>query len=133
MWITAQRLDSPVKIWIWEDAPTTRYDGGLYVEANARDFLQRCKDAGVVGVKIDHIHSEAPDKVSFYEDFDKLAAEYGIMVSYHNPMKPTGLSRTYPNEMTREAIRGLQYKTDANENAILPFTRFWRAVRTILR
>lgn len=117
-------LDSPVKIWIWEDAPTTRYDGGLYVEANARDFLQRCKDAGVVGVKIDHIHSEAPDKVSFYEDFDKLAAEYGIMVSYHNPMKPTGLSRTYPNEMTREAIRGLQYKTDANENAILPFTRF---------
>ncbi|MBD9197919.1 MAG: hypothetical protein EGQ09_12845, partial [Clostridiales bacterium] len=116
-------LENPVKIWIWEDAPTTRYEGGLYPESNARDFLQRCKDAGVVGVKIDHIHSEAPDKVSFYHDFTKLAAEYGIMVSYHNPMKPTGLSRTYPNEMTREAIRGLQYKTDPNENAILPFTR----------
>ena len=116
-------LENPVKIWIWEDAPTTRYDGGLYVEDNAKDFLQRCKNAGVVGVKIDHIHSEAPDKVSFYHDFIKLAAEYGIMVSYHNPMKPTGLSRTYPNEMTREAIRGLQYKTDPNENAILPFTR----------
>ena len=116
-------LENPVKIWIWEDAPTTRYEGGLYLEDNARDFLRRCKDAGVVGVKIDHIHSEAPDKVSFYHDFTKLAAEYGIMVSYHNPMKPTGLSRTYPNEMTREAIRGLQYKTDPNENAILPFTR----------
>ena len=116
-------LENPVKIWIWEDAPTTRYEGGLYPENNARDFLQRCKDAGVVGVKIDHIHSEAPDKVSFYHDFTKLAAEYGIMVSYHNPMKPTGLSRTYPNEITREAIRGLQYKTDPNENAILPFTR----------
>ena len=116
-------LEHPVKIWIWEDAPTTRYEGGLYLEDNAKDFLQRCKDAGVVGVKIDHIHSEAPDKVSFYHDFTKLAAEYGIMVSYHNPMKPTGLSRTYPNEMTREAIRGLQYKTDPNENAILPFTR----------
>lgn len=116
-------LENPVKIWIWEDAPTTRYEGGLYPENNARDFLQRCKDAGVVGVKIDHIHSEAPDKVSFYHDFTKLAAEYGIMVSYHNPMKPIGLSRTYPNEITREAIRGLQYKTDPNENAILPFTR----------
>ena len=116
-------LENQVKIWIWEDAPTTRYEGGLYLEDNAKDFLQRCKDAGVVGVKIDHIHSEAPDKVSFYHDFTKLAAEYGIMVSYHNPMKPTGLSRTYPNEMTREAIRGLQYKTDPNENAILPFTR----------
>ena len=117
------KLKNPVKIWIWEDAPTTRYEGGLYTEENAKDFLRRCKDAGVVGVKIDHIHSEAPDKVSFYHDFTKLAAEYGIMVSYHNPMKPTGLSRTYPNEMTREAIRGLQYKTDPNENAILPFTR----------
>ena len=116
-------LENPVKIWLWEDAPTTRYEGGLYVEANARDFLQRCQDAGVVGVKIDHIHSEAPDKVSFYEDFTRLAAEYHIMVSYHNPMKPTGLSRTYPNEMTREAIRGMQYQCNPNENAILPFTR----------
>ncbi|MBS6366408.1 MAG: glycoside hydrolase family 97 N-terminal domain-containing protein [Clostridiales bacterium] len=116
-------LENPVKIWLWEDAPTGRYPGGLYVEENARAFLQSCKDAGVVGVKIDHIHSEAPDKVSFYEDFNKLAAEYNIMVSYHNPSKPSGLSRTYPNEMTREAIRGLQYKTDPNENAILPFTR----------
>lgn len=116
-------LENPVKIWLWEDAPTSRYDGGLYTEENARDFLQRCKDAGVVGVKIDHIHSESPDKVSFYEDFTRLAAEYHIMVSYHNPMKPTGLSRTYPNEMTREAIRGMQYQCNPNENAILPFTR----------
>ena len=116
-------LENPVRIWLWEDAPTTRYDGGLYTEENARDFLQRCKDAGVVGVKIDHIHSESPDKVSFYEDFTRLAAEYQIMVSYHNPMKPTGLSRTYPNEMTREAIRGMQYQCNPDENAILPFTR----------
>ena len=116
-------LENPVKIWLWEDAPTSRYPGGLYVEENARAFLQSCKDAGVVGVKIDHIHSESPDKVSFYEDFTRLAAEYQIMVSYHNPMKPTGLARTYPNEMTREAIRGMQYQCNPNENAILPFTR----------
>ena len=116
-------LENPVKIWLWEDAPTSRYTGGLYTEENARDFLSRCRKAGVVGVKIDHIHSESPDKVSFYEDFTRLAAEYHIMVSYHNPMKPTGLSRTYPNEMTREAIRGMQYQCNPNENAILPFTR----------
>ena len=119
----AAGLENPVKIWVWEDSPTSNYPGGLYTEENARKFLQSCKEAGVAGVKIDHIHSETPDKVSFYKDFTKLAAEYQIMVSFHNPMKPTGLSRTYPNLMTWEAIKGMQSNCDANETAILPFTR----------
>ena len=48
-------------------------------------------------------------------------------------MKPTGLSRTYPNEMTREAIRGMQYQCNPNENAILPFTRLLAGARTTPR
>lgn len=127
-------LENPVKIWLWEDAPTSRYTGGLYTEENARDFLSRCQKAGVVGVKIDHIHSESPDKVSFYEDFTRLAAEYHIMVSYHNPMKPTGLSRTYPNEMTREAIRG--HAVSSATPTRTPFSRLracWPAAQTTRR
>ena len=107
-----------VDIWVWRDAPD-----GLYDPATRAQFLDMCKEAGVVGVKIDHIHSEKPDKVNFYEDFLKDAAKRQIMVSYHNPMKPTGLSRTYPNEITREAIRGMQYTLNPNNTAIFPFTR----------
>jgi alpha-glucosidase len=49
------------------------------------------------------------------------------MVNFHGANKPTGESRTYPNEMTREAVRGLEfnkwsYLTRAHY-AALPFTR----------
>jgi alpha-glucosidase len=49
------------------------------------------------------------------------------MVEFHGANKPAGESRTWPNEMTREAIRGLEYRsmaTRARHNTTLPFTRF---------
>ena len=33
------------------------------------------------------------------------------MVEFHGANKPAGESRTWPNEMTREAIRGLEYRS----------------------
>ena len=46
----------------------------------------------------------------------------------HEPIKPTGLRRTYPNFMTREGVRGQEYNawSEGNQPAhttILPFTR----------
>ena len=52
------------------------------------------------------------------------------MINFHGISKPTGESRTYPNEMTREGIRGLELNKmkegpiPAFHNAALPFTRF---------
>lgn len=58
------------------------------------------------------------------------AAAHQIMIDVHEPVKDTGLRRTYPNLMTREGVRGMEYDawSDANGNppshtAILPFTR----------
>jgi alpha-glucosidase len=48
------------------------------------------------------------------------------MVDFHGANKPAGESRTWPNEMTREGIRGLEYRsmpTRAAHNTTLPFTR----------
>jgi hypothetical protein len=75
-------------------------------------------------VKIDFLESESQRTINFYRDFLEDAAKYKIMVIYHNPNKPSGLSRTYPNLLSREAIRGLQNFCDPDDNAILPFTRF---------
>ena len=38
---------------------------------------------------------------------------------------PTGESRTWPNELTREAVRGTEYRSDerARHNTTLPYTR----------
>jgi hypothetical protein len=55
------------------------------------------------------------------------AAKYGIMVNAHEAVRPTGLSRTYPNLIGNEAARGTEYESFGGNNAdhttILPFTR----------
>ena len=54
--------------------------------------------------------------------------ENNIMIDEHEPVRPTGLQRTYPNWMACEAARGNEYNAFSNGNApdhetILPFTR----------
>lgn len=58
------------------------------------------------------------------------AAQYGIMLDIHEPIKDTGLRRTFPNVMTREGARGTEWDAwDAaggnppNHTTIIPFTR----------
>jgi alpha-glucosidase len=49
------------------------------------------------------------------------------MVEFHGANKPAGESRTWPNELSREAIRGLEYRSmnlRSVHNTTLPFTRF---------
>lgn len=86
-------------------------------------FFKKCVESGVRGIKLDHIESESKFMINLYRSFLREAAENGLMVTYHNPQKPTGLSRTYPNLMSMEAIRGVQSCCDPDENTILPFTR----------
>ena len=56
-------------------------------------------------------------------DLVKLAAENQLMVNIHDEYRPSGFSRTYPNLLTQEGIRGNEEFPDATHNTILPFTR----------
>ena len=63
--------------------------------------------------------------------YAKVAAEAAarqIMVDAHEPIKETGLRRTYPNFMTREGARGMEWNAWSSGNrpshhVTLPFTR----------
>ena len=47
------------------------------------------------------------------------------MLDFHGADKPTGQSRTWPNEMSREGIRGLENVTSwPQHDATVPFTRY---------
>ncbi len=68
--------------------------------------------------------------VEHYRKVVETAARYGIMLDVHEPIKDTGIRRTYPNMMTREGARGQEYNAwSANQGnppehvVILPFTR----------
>mgnify|MGYP006266739989 FL=1 len=59
----------------------------------------------------------------------KEAAKRKIAMNPHEPIKDTGLRRTYPNWITREGARGMEYSAwgvppnPPEHTAILPFTR----------
>jgi hypothetical protein len=51
-----------------------------------------------------------------------------LMLDVHEPIKPTGISRTYPHMMTQEGARGTEFNAWSEGNppehtTILPFTR----------
>lgn len=59
----------------------------------------------------------------------ETAAKYHVAVNAHEPIKDTGLRRTYPNWISREGARGMEYnawaepKNPPEHEAILTFTR----------
>jgi len=66
--------------------------------------------------------------VNHYQRVVELAARHKIMLDVHEPVKPTGISRTWPNMMTREGHQGNEYNAWSGGNppdhtTILPFTR----------
>lgn len=58
----------------------------------------------------------------------RTAAKYHLMVDAHEPVIPSGLSRTWPNLLSFEAVRGMEWNAWSEGNTpshdcILPFTR----------
>lgn len=83
---------------------------------------------GVTGVKIDFMNRDDQQMVNFYHRVVKKAAEHHLLVDFHGAYKPTGFSRTYPNLMTREGVKGNEYNkwsTNITPDHCLtvPFTR----------
>ncbi len=113
-----------VKIWIWK-----AYDRADLIDLkrkeDKREFLKKCKEAGVVGVKLDFFDHENQTVIKYCQDALKDAAELGLMVDFHGMPKPTGETRTWPNEMTREGVRGLENSNDwPFQDTWAPFTRY---------
>jgi alpha-glucosidase len=94
------------------------------------------RDLGIHYVKTGYVNSRMDGKefhhsqygVLHYQKVAETAARYHIMIDAHEPIKGTGIQRTWPNFMTREGARGQEYESITNGNppeheTILPFTR----------
>jgi alpha-glucosidase len=110
-----------VSIWVWIHSRDQRD------AAERRKLFARLREQGVAGIKVDFFDHEAREAIDLYQAILKDAAEQKLLVNFHGANKPTGEARRWPNEMTREGIRGLEYGRTpawAAHNATLPFTRF---------
>lgn len=123
-----RRYRPVISLWVWKAWPEV-------ADAQARrEFFQAVHAAGAVGVKIDDLQGDRSDsmaKVELQEAILRDAAAEQLMVNFHGVNKPTGLSRTFPNEITREAVRGLEWNgawfqgifLSPVHDAVLPFSR----------
>ncbi len=97
-----------VKQILWCAVPTM---GGYQIDSvrDAEEVLEKIASLNLSGIKLDFFGSEAL-KITYA--IQRAALEEGIknelIVNFHGVHKPISLSVLYPNELTREAIRGLE-------------------------
>ena len=103
---------------------------GRALEEKFESSLIKFKKWGCAGLKVDFLCRDDQEMVNFYERVAKKAATYHMLVDFHGAYKPTGLSRTYPNVLTREGVKGLENvkwsdQITPTHDCTLPFTRMF--------
>jgi len=81
------------------------------------------RDWGLAGVKFGFVQFKTQGWSTWLYDLVRKAADSRLMVNIHDEHRPVGFSRTYPNLLTQEGIRGNEEFPPATHNTILPFTR----------
>jgi alpha-glucosidase len=105
-------------------------DIGIIVYVNRRalekqinEILPLYKSWGIKGLKYGFVQVGSQEWTSWLHEAVKKAAEHEILVDIHDEYRPTGFSRTYPNLLTQEGIRGDE-ESPSNEHTLKTlFTR----------
>jgi len=114
----------------WNKTEYTPKSQLLTHEQRVKEF-KRLHDMGVKGVKIDFFGGDGQSMIAYYTGILRDAADAGLLVNFHGATLPRGWTRTWPNLMSMEAVRGLEFTTfeQADEDkvathaAMLPFAR----------
>ena len=104
---------------------------GVWLYVNQRALARQIDELlplyhqwGVKGIKFGFVQVGSQHWTAWLHQAVAKCAEYELMVDIHDEYRPTGLSRSLPNLLTQEGIRGNEEMPDATHNTLLPFTRF---------
>lgn len=83
---------------------------------------------GVKGIKVDFMQRDDQPTVNFYHRISREAAKRRLLVDFHGSLRPALMTRTWPNLLTTEGVRGLEWNkwsahVHPEHDATLPFTR----------
>lgn len=127
--VDPQRSDGPLDLQAVIDYAKAR-DVGVIVYVNRRaletqldDLLPLYKEWGIAGVKYGFVNVGAQDWTSWLHEAVRKAAKHELMVDIHDEYRPTGYSRTYPNLMTQEGVRGDESTPSTEQSLTTIFTR----------
>ncbi len=90
--------------------------------------LDQFEKWGVRGIKVDFMQRDDQWMVNFYRKVAREAAKRHLLVDFHGAYKPSGLRREYPNVISREGVKGLEWNKWSTEitpqhNVTIPFIR----------
>lgn len=117
-----------VGVWIWVRASEIWDPADNFRQL--RDYLDQVRATGVVGLKIDFINGESKTANDFELAAHTETARRHLLLVFHGCHKPTGETRRFPHELSREAVRGMELNfmkegpLTAEHDAALPFTRY---------
>ena len=85
---------------------------------------------GVKGIKVDFMQRNDQLLMNFYHNLSRETAKRKMLVDFHGAQKPASLTRTWPNLISTEGVRGLEWskwsaETDPPHTVTLPFTRMF--------
>ncbi|HEX8521143.1 MAG TPA: glycoside hydrolase family 97 protein [Tepidisphaeraceae bacterium] len=100
--------------------------------AGLRKYLDKAlatyEQWGVEGIMVDFIQRDDQEMINWIREMVAKAAQHKLTVTLHNVSKPTGLSRTYPNLLTHEAVLNQEWNkwspgSTPEHQLTVPFTR----------
>jgi len=84
----------------------------------------------VKGIKVDFMQRSDQWMIEYYHRVSREAAKRKILVDFHGDQKPATMTRTWPNLINTEGVRGMEWdkwssETDPKHSTTLPFTRMF--------
>jgi len=85
---------------------------------------------GVKGIKVDFMQRNDQLLMNFYHQLSAECAKRKMLVDFHGAQRPASLTRTWPNLIGAEGVRGMEWskwsaEAEPAHNVTLPFTRMF--------
>jgi alpha-glucosidase len=85
---------------------------------------------GVKGIKVDFMQRSDQIMIEYFYRVCREAAKRRMLVDFHGDQKPATMSRTWPNLIGTEGVRGMEWskwswESEPKHNVTLPFTRMF--------
>lgn len=79
---------------------------------------------GVAGIKVGFVEVGKQENTAWILKMVREAAAHHLVLDIHDQYRTTGYTRTYPNLLTVEGIRGNEHFPTAEHDTTIPFTRY---------
>ncbi len=92
--------------------------------------LDQFQKWGIKGIKVDFMQRSDQILIDYYHRVSRECAKRKMLVDFHGDQKPASMTRTWPNLISAEGVRGMEWSkwstdSEPKHNVTLPFTRMF--------